>query len=44
MTNTSDRRQFLRDAALATAGFAFLPSALKAYSATKIDKVRVGMI
>jgi hypothetical protein len=44
MTNTLNRRKFIRDAALASAGFAFLPSALKAYSSTKMNRVRVGMI
>lgn len=44
MTNEINRRKFLRDAALTSAGFVFLPSALKAYSSAKMDKVRIGII
>lgn len=44
MNDLLNRRKFLRDTALASAGFVFLPSALKAYGRVKMEKVRVGMI
>ncbi len=44
MTQHNHRRSFLRDAALTSAGFMFLPQAIKAYSPVKKDKVRLGMI
>ncbi len=44
MTNSLDRRKFLRDSALASAGFMFLPEALRAFAPVRMDKVRVGMI
>jgi hypothetical protein len=44
MTSLSSRRSFLRDATLTSAGFMFLPQAIKAYSPVKKDKVRLGMI
>lgn len=44
MKRSLDRRAFLRDAALTSAGFMFLPQAMKAYHTVKKDKVRLGMI
>ncbi|MFZ1527827.1 MAG: Gfo/Idh/MocA family oxidoreductase [Ferruginibacter sp.] len=44
MNQTMHRRKFIKNAAIGTAGMAFLPSALKAYAAAGKDKVRVGMI
>lgn len=44
MIDTNSRRSFLRDAALMSAGFVFLPSALKAYSPIKKERVKIGMI
>ena len=44
MTPSINRRSFLRDAALTSAGFMFLPQAMKAYNPIKKDKVRIGMI
>ena len=44
MTPSINRRSFLRDATLTSAGFMFLPQAMKAYNPIKKDKVRIGMI
>ena len=44
MNHLLNRRKFLRDTTLASAGFVFLPSAIKAYGTVKMDKVRVGII
>lgn len=44
MTPSINRRSFLRDTALTSAGFMFLPQAMKAYNPIKKDKVRIGMI
>lgn len=44
MTHFINRRNFLRDAALTSAGFIFLPEAIQAFSTAKKDIVRVGMI
>ncbi|MEN9571332.1 MAG: hypothetical protein RL172_2563 [Bacteroidota bacterium] len=44
MTHTSNRRSFIRDAAMASAGFMFLPQATKAFFTVKKNRVRIGMI
>ena len=44
MTQSINRRSFLRDTALTGAGFMFLPQAIQAYSPVKKDIVRLGMI
>jgi len=44
MTQIINRRNFLREAALTSAGFVFLPQAIKAFNSGKKDKVRVGLI
>jgi hypothetical protein len=44
MNPSTNRRQFLRDAALTGAGFMFLPQALKAFGAEKKSLVRIGII
>jgi hypothetical protein len=44
MSTTINRRDFLRNAALTSAGFAFLPQSIRAMGSTKKDKVRIGII
>ena len=44
MNQFINRRDFLRDAALTSAGFIFLPQIMKAHSPLKKEKVRIGMI
>ncbi len=44
MTNLLNRRKFIKDATLTSAGFIMLPAAVKAFSTVKMEKVRIGMI
>jgi hypothetical protein len=44
MTQFNSRRDFIRNAALTGAGFAFLPQSIQAYGSVQKDKVRVGII
>jgi hypothetical protein len=44
MTQFNSRRDFIRNAALTSAGFAFLPQSIQAYSSIQKDKVRIGII
>lgn len=44
MSKSIHRREFLRDAALTSAGFMFLPQLLKAHHTIKKDRVKLGLI
>jgi hypothetical protein len=44
MTQFTSRRDFIRNAALTGAGFAFLPQSIRAFGSIQKDKVRIGII